>query len=170
MANTKKSKKAHSFKAELDIIVGNPFVLVPIEILRAIFQRAGKTKGAIPIKGTINGRGYQQTLVKYSGEWRLYVNLKMLKNSTKRIGEILDVEIEFDTSDRTITPHPKLLEALADNVEAKKVFDALSPSRQKEIVRYIANLKSESNVEKNVTRAINFFSDANHSLVEIVLD
>ena len=95
------------FNAQLEIIVGNPFVFVPELILEEIFSQAGKSKGAIPVRGSVNGKLYQQTLVKYSGEWRLYINLKMLKNSPKRIGETIEVEIEFDPSDRTISPHPK---------------------------------------------------------------
>ena len=146
----------HHFKAELEIIVGNPFVFVPPITLNAVFQQANQNKGPIPVRGTINGKPYQQTLVKYSGEWRLYINLRMLKNSPKRIGEIIAVEIEFDPSDRTIEPHPKLIQALANNEEAKQVFDGLTPSKQKEIVRYISNLKTEKSVEKNVRRAINF--------------
>ena len=73
-----------------------------------------------------------------------------------RIGEEIEVEIEFDPSDRTIEPHPKFSKALLDNKEANDVFENLSPSKQKEIVRYISNLKTEKSVEKNVTRAINF--------------
>ena len=108
------------------------------------------------MRGTINGKQYQQTLVKYSGEWRLYINLKMLKNSPKRIGEIIEVEIDIDPSDRTIEPHPGLIKALAGNEEAKNVFEGLSPSKQKEIVRYISNLKTEESINRNVARAINF--------------
>lgn len=146
----------HAFKATLDIIVGNPFVFVPSAILNELFQKAKKQKGYIPVKGTINGKPYQQTLVKYSDEWRLYINLKMLKHSPKRIGELIDVEIDFDNSDRSIKAHPKFTKALKKNTEAKAVFESLSPSRQKEIVRYISNLKTEASVDKNVTRAINF--------------
>ena len=144
------------FKAKLEIIVGNPFVFIPSKILDNIFQQANKNKGAIPVRGKINEKEYQQTLVRYSGDWRLYINLKMLKKSPKRIGEIIDVEIEFDPSDRTIAPHPKFINALADNKKAKEVFEKLSPSRQKEIIRYISNLKTEKSVDKNVKRAINF--------------
>ena len=144
------------FNAKLEIIVGNPFVFIPSVTLHEIFQQANQNKGAIPVRGTINGKQYQQTLVRYSGEWRLYINMKMLKKSPKRIGEIIEVAIEFDPSDRTIEPHPKLTKALADNEDAKDMFDRLSPSRQKEIVRYISNLKKEKSVEKNVIRAINF--------------
>ena len=46
--------------------------------------------------------------------------------------------------------------ALADNKKATAVFASLSPSRQKEILRYISNLKTEQSVEKNIVRAINF--------------
>jgi len=144
------------FKAKLEIIIGNPFVLIPLNILNNVFQQANKNKGAIPVRGTINEKKYQQTLIKYSGDWRLYINMKMLKNSPRRIGEIIEVEIEFDPSDRTIEPHPKLVKALEDNREAKDVFEKLSPSKQKEIVRYISNLKTEKSVDKNVNRAINF--------------
>jgi uncharacterized protein YdeI (YjbR/CyaY-like superfamily) len=39
-------------------------------------------------------------------------------------------------------------------VIAKKEFEKLSPSRQKEILRYIIFLKSEESVDKNIHRAI----------------
>ncbi|WP_107039152.1 YdeI/OmpD-associated family protein [Brumimicrobium mesophilum] len=146
----------NQFNAKLDIIVGNPFVFVPSEILNSIFEKANKNKGTIPIRGNVNGKPYQQTLLRYSGEWRLYINMKMLKDSPKRIGEIIEVEIEFDPSDRTIKPHPKLVNALTENKEANNVFESLSPSYQKEIVRYISFLKTEKSLEKNVNRAINF--------------
>lgn len=144
------------FNATLEIISGNPFVYVPESILQEIFLQAGKSKGPIPIRGAIHEKAYQQTLVKYAGHWRLYINMEMLHHSPNRIGETIDVTIEFDPSDRTIEPHPKLLQALAENEAAKAVFDQLQPSRKKEIVRYISFLKSEASVEKNIRRAINF--------------
>lgn len=146
----------HKFNAILDVIVGNPFVFIPTGILEKIFLEAENRKGHIPVRGTINDKPYQQSLVKYKGEWRLYVNMKMLEKSPRRIGEEIEVGIEFDPSDRTITPHPKWTKALKENKEAKEVFDNLSPSRQKEIVRYISNLKTDKIIDKNVKRAINF--------------
>lgn len=146
----------NNFKAKLEIIGINPFVFVPSEILKNIFEEAEKNKGTIPIRGTINGKPYQQTLLKYSGEWRLYINMVMLKDSPRRIGEIIEVEIEFDPSDRSIEMHPKFAEALSKNQEAKLVFDGLAPSLQNGIVKYISNLKTEKSTDKNVIRAVNF--------------
>ncbi len=146
----------HSFKADIDIIGINPFVFVPDKILKNIFKHAGTNKGPIPIRGTINGKVYKQTLVKYGGNWRLYINTTMLKNSPKRIGETVLITIEFDPVERRIEPHPKLIKALNEVPKAKKIFDNLPESRQKEIVRYISFLKTEESINKNVNRAIDF--------------
>lgn len=150
------NKGIHSFKATLQIIGINPYLSVPENILKAIFEQANKDRGYIPIKGLINNKPYTQTLVKYSGAWRLYVNTSMLKNSPKRIGETIEISIEYDTADRSIKPHPKLEKALENNPDAKATFDKLSASRRHEIVRYIAHLKTEESVEKNIEKAIQF--------------
>ena len=149
-------KLMNEFSAEIRIIGINPYVFLPEPILTELLRKNGKDKGPVPVKGRINNRPFQQTLVKYKGEWRLYVNALMLTNSPKRIGETISVEIDFDPSDRTITPHPKLLEALKGHQEAKSKFDSLTPSLQKEIIRYISYLKSDESIERNVNRAIQF--------------
>ncbi len=145
-----------TFALELGIIDGNPFVLLPSAALNNLFQEAGRSKGPIPVRGTINGKPYQQTLVKFSGEWRLYVNMKMLEDSPRRIGETIEVTVDIDPSDRKIESHPKLLAMLNANPSARDVFDNLAPSRRKEIVRYIDGLKSEEAIDRNVERARDF--------------
>jgi len=121
----------NTFKATIDIIGINPFVFLPASVLTSIQKQANKTKGPIRVKGTIDGHDFTRTLVKYSGDWRLYINGPMLKAANKKV-------------------------ALDQNEKAKQVFNSLSPSRQNEIVRYIANLKSEAAIEKNVRRAVQF--------------
>jgi hypothetical protein len=129
--------------------------------LNTIFLKAKKNKGPIPVRGTINGKKYTQTLIKYSGEWRLYINTTMLSNSPKRIGESVEVTVQFDASERTIAPHPKFIKALNKHKDAKKTFDNLPPSRQKEIIRYISNLKTEESVMINIEKAIGFLLGKN---------
>lgn len=146
----------YSFTAKIYIIGVNPYVLLPAKILKAIFNDAGKDKGAIPVKGTINNHPFIQHLVKYSGKWRLYLNTPMRKGSKADAGDTVSISISFDKTIRE-TPMPeKLAAALSKNKKALKIFDGLSPSMQKEIKRYINNLKSEESIDKNVTRAINF--------------
>lgn len=149
-------KEQHNFTAKLEIIGINPFVFLPPSVLEDMLKHYEKYKGKIPIKGKVNGVDYIQTLVKYSGEWRLYINTTMLKNSPKRIGEILNISIEVDHEERKIEAHPKLLAALEENPEALNVFNQLRPSSRNEIIKYISYLKTEQSIDKNVAKAINF--------------
>jgi hypothetical protein len=146
----------YKLRAVIEIIGVNPFVPIPETILGTIFKDAGKNKGFIPVTGTVNNNPYKQTLVKYKGLWRLYINTTMLKNSPDRIGEEIEITIAFDPLKRTINPHPKLVEALKNNIEAKDVFDKLSPSKRHEIIRYISFLKSEESIDRNIKRALDF--------------
>ncbi len=148
--------KQHEFIAEIKIIGINPYVSVPKSILNSLFEDAGKEKGPIQINGTINKKSYIQTLVKYAGEWRLYINTMMLVNSPKRIGEKIKITISFDPKERVIEMHPLLKDALEKNKTAKSVFEKLTPSRQKEIVRYISYLKTDEKIIFNVSKAIRF--------------
>lgn len=144
------------FEAKVEKIGINPFVFIPENILEKLFEAADKSAGPIPVKGRVNGKEFIQTLVKYSGKWRLYVNMLMLKDSPQKIGEMIAVEIQYDPEDRNIDIHPKLALALNANAEAKLVYQNLSESRKKEINRYIHRLKKEGSIKRNVDRAVQF--------------
>ncbi|MGR3857327.1 YdeI/OmpD-associated family protein [Chryseobacterium indologenes] len=146
--------KNNSFSATLEIIGINPFVFVPEEILETIFEKSGRNKSPIAVKGTVNGKEFKQNLMKYLGEWRLYVNLIMLKNSPKRIGEIIEVVLEYDDSDRSIPIHPQLEKAIKESALAAENFEKLTPSRKNELVRYINNLKTEASIQRNIEKII----------------
>ena len=142
------------FSAKIQIIGVNPYVLLPSTLLKYIFKKAGKDKGAIPIKIKIGKQEFIQNLVKYSGKWRLYLNTTMRKATGKDIDDTIDIKIDFDPKQRITPMHPKLKDAFKENKKAKEAFDILSASRQKEILRYINFLKSEESVDENIQRAI----------------
>lgn len=148
----------HAFEAELEIIGINPFVSVPGPVLEAIFAAAGRRAGPIAICGEINGAAYQQSLVRYRGAWRLYVNTSMLRDSPRRVGERVRLTVAHDPIGRAAPASPELDQALAETPAAKAVFDALPPSRRLEIVRYIAMLKTPASTRRNVARAIAFLT------------
>ena len=144
----------NQFTAKLEVIGINPFVFLPDEILNEIFETSGKNKSPIPVKGTVNGKEFKQNLMKYLGEWRLYINLTMLKDSPKRIGEKLKIFVEFDSSDRTISIHPNLEKAIKENPVALQNFENLIPSRKSELIRYINNLKTEASIQRNIEKIV----------------
>ena len=145
-----------SFSAKIFKIGINPYVLLPDTVLKALFKEAGKDRGYIPVKGTINGYEFTQTLVKYSAKWRLYLNTPMRTGSSSDVGDKVSLTIEFDPSDRTVPMPQKLQLALQKNKKANTVFLQLPPSRQKEICRYISFLKTNESINRNIEKAINF--------------
>ena len=148
-----------SFSAKIYIIGVNPYVLLPSSVLKYIFQKAGKEKGAIPIKIKIGMERFIQNLVKYRGKWRLYLNTPMRKIAGKDVGDVIDIQIDFDPKPRITPIHPRLENAFKEKPNARNVFEKLAPSRQKEILRYINFLKSQESVDKNVQRTISHLTD-----------
>ena len=144
----------HPFEATLEIIGINPFVSVPESILTELFRAADRDKGPIPVHGTLNGVAYTQTLVRYAGAWRLYVNTTMLPDSPRRVGEPVEVSIAYDPRDRSLPLHPALAGALAADAEAREAFEGLPPSLQQQVIRYLTNLKTEASLTRNVARAV----------------
>jgi len=144
----------NSFSAKIQIIGVNPYVLLPAKVLNDLFKQAGKEKGPIQVKGKLNENKFTQTLVKFSGKWRLYLNTPMRKAAAIDVGDIAKVEIEFDPKPRIIPMHSKLGEAFNKNKKAKAAFKKLAPYRQKEIIRYISSMKTEESVERNIKKSI----------------
>ncbi len=90
------------FSARIEKIGINPFVFLPQAVLNHLFKQAGKSKGTIPVRGKMDVHPFIQTLVKYSGAWRLYLNISMRKAAGKDVGDKIKVDIEFDPVERNI--------------------------------------------------------------------
>jgi Bacteriocin-protection, YdeI or OmpD-Associated/Domain of unknown function (DUF1905) len=144
------------FTAKIKIIGINPHVLLPGTQLKQLFTQTGKDKGAIPVRGTLDGHAFLQTLVKFRGKWRLYLNGPMRKSCGKDVGDTLRVRVAFDPVERMTPMPPALAAALKKNPDAEVAFNGLSASRRKEIMRYIGHLKSDEAVARNVQRAVGF--------------
>ncbi len=147
-----------TFKATIQIIGINPYVLVPSSVLDYLLKKFGRPKGQVPVLLTIHKTEFDQMLVRYAGEWRLYLNTPMRKAAGKEVGDEISISIKYDHEERITPMHPKLQQALREHKEAKQKFDSLPPSRQKEIARYINNLKSEEAIQRNIEKAIQFLA------------
>src|SRR5690349_20265211 len=99
--------RAHTFSAKIEIIGVNSFVFVPGKVLNELFIQAGITKGKIPVNMTIDGHAFTQTLVKYSGHWRLYLNMPMRKAAGKDVGDKAVFELSFNPIKKEVPMHPK---------------------------------------------------------------
>ena len=142
------------FTTKIGKIGINPVVEPPEKVLNAIFANAGKDKGAIRVRGTINGADLRQTLVRFRGEWRLYINGEMCRSAGVGVGDTVTIVLEYDSEPRVDIEPERLTAALAGDPKAREAFDALPSSRRREIISYLGSLKTDEALTRNLERVL----------------
>jgi hypothetical protein len=145
-----------TFSAKIHIIDINPYVKVPDSVVRTLHKEMNKAAGPIPVKGKLNNKTFSTTVVKFRGMWRLYLNIPMRRAANVDVGDRANVELELDKTSREVPAPRKFALALGKNKKAKAAFEKLTPSRRKEILRYLNNLKQEETLERNIAKIIQF--------------
>ena len=135
----------------------NPCVDVPASIVSRLQSESGK-KQAIPVHLTLEGKPFKANIVRYLGDWRLYLNGPMLKSAKVAVGDKVGVTLRFDPVIRREPMHPALAKALAVDLAAKQAFLALPPSRRKEFFRYLNALKRADTLKLNIDRLMKYLA------------
>jgi len=152
-----------SFTATIEIIGVNPYVRVGARRARAIKP---DWRRPLPVLARINGepreRPWRINLMPMgTGEFYLYLHGDVRRASHTQVGDQVRVVVQFDAAYRNGPMHPMpswFRAPLAANAAARKAWAALVPSRQKEILRYLAALKSPEARARNVARALQVLS------------
>jgi hypothetical protein len=95
------------------------------------------------------------------GDFYLYLHGDVRKASNTKVGDTITVDIRFDIEYQNGPQHPIpewFNEALNKNEVAKSNWEKLTPSRQKEILRYFSWLKSDEAKERNLEKAMKVLS------------
>ncbi len=145
-------QKSYTFKAVIYKTGINFAVDVPLDIT----SQLKAVKGYIRIKGTIDKFPFTKSLVPVKdGPYRLFVNMVTLKGAKTKVGNGATFVIEQDNSDpETEYPVPQ---ALIDELQQHGLlmaFEGLTPSRRRDIVRYLNNIKTKETLQKNIDKVI----------------
>lgn len=150
---------ALKFKSVMKIYKSNPYIHITKE--QASFLKS-EWKKPMPVIIRINNepkKGWKINMMpRGNGNFYLYLHGYVRKASKTKVGDLVKVEITFDDTYRNGPMHPmplKFSTALDKSPKAKTKWNALIPSRKKEILRYFSQLKSSEAKERNVTKAIN---------------
>jgi hypothetical protein len=146
-------------RARIEINGINPYV--PVRPAQAARLKSGWRK-PMPVKIRINGEPATapwriNMMPAGDGGFFLYLHERVRKASRTKVGDVVGVTIEFDEAYRggPADPMPRWFSAeLRQNAAAQKGWEALPPSRQKEIVRYLVRLKSPEARARNVQKAL----------------
>jgi hypothetical protein len=141
-----------AFKARIYKVGINPCVKVP----RKITTQMTPLRGYIFVKGRIEQHNFTQTLVPVKGApYRLFVNGPMLKGSGVRVGDTVHFTVEQDTNQSsTKVTIPRYFKDRLDKSGVWEAFRNLTPSRQKEILKYLSFLKTSESRERNMVKVI----------------
>lgn len=146
------------FRSKIEIRGINPYVLVSA-------ARAGRIKAGwkkpMPVLVQVNGQPDPAWRINMmpagDGSFYLYLDGVVRRASGTDVGDMVDVSVVFDEA-YTGGPQHEMLPEFAARLDAdpsaKARWDGLSPSLQKEILRYLANLKSDAARQRNVERAL----------------
>ncbi|MDB5342628.1 MAG: hypothetical protein JWP89_1005 [Schlesneria sp.] len=149
---------ASTFTATMQIRGINPFILVSARRANAI--KPGWRK-PLPVLARINGKPEQAWRINMmpagNGGFYLYLRGDVRTASGTAVGDRVRVQIDFDASYRNGPQHPMprwFQLALVENPQAVKNWKALSPSRQKEVLRRFSGLKSPEARARNLSQAL----------------
>ena len=143
---------SYQFKAKIYKIAMNWAVHVPPSIVQEMMPE----KGYIRIKGQINNFDFIQTLVPVKhAPYRLFVNQMMMKGGKTAIGETATfVVAQNHTPVEQLYAIPQILSYALTQHHLDDEFNKLSPSRRKDIFKYLSYLKNEETVRKNINKLI----------------
>jgi hypothetical protein len=166
--------REESFAAQVKLAGINPYVDVPEQVVKAL---GAGTKTAVLVK--ITGAGplapvlekdaarlkkigrlapgdwFRTTLVPLRTEpTQLYLDTWMRETAGVGVRDPVRVSLKADRDSRE-TPLPgRLLEMLEANPGAKEAWQALAPSRQREILSYLNFLQTPEALERNIHKTI----------------
>jgi hypothetical protein len=122
---------------------------VPDEVVEAL--GAGKRP---PVRVTINGYTYRNTIAVYGDEYLVGVSAEHRAGAGVKAGDEVDVDIELDTATREVTIPADLASALEADPAARRTFDGLSYSNRNYIVSQVEGAKSDETRQRRIVKSI----------------
>jgi hypothetical protein len=124
-------------------------IRVPDEVVEAL--GAGKRP---PVRVTINGYTYRNTIAVMGGEYMVGVSAEHRAGAGVAGGDEIDVDMELDTAPREVSLPPDFAAALDAEPAARRTFDALSNSNKGWHVSSIEGAKTDETRQRRIEKSI----------------
>jgi len=154
--------KSLQFTSIIKIRGVNPYILITKEQSEEIKPA---WKKPLPVLVRINGKPdmpwHINMMPSGDGSFYLYLHGDIRKASATKVGDKVAVEVGFDSEYINGPQHPVpewFTSVLEADPEVPKNWEALIPSRKKEILRYFSQLKSQEAINRNLAKVLNVLS------------
>jgi hypothetical protein len=155
---SKRTRAPLAFTAEVQIVGANPYVLVnakQAQTLRPGWRRPMPV--LVKLNATPDTPWRTNMMPTGSGEFYLYLHGGMRKAARVKVNDVVTVTLSFDATYRNGPLHDSpewFQEALERSPVALTNWNKLTASRQKEVLRYFAGLKSDQAKKRNLLQAL----------------
>jgi hypothetical protein len=141
--------------AELQATGGNTTGFQIPDDLIAALGGGGRPK----VKVTVKGHEYRTSIARMGGSYWLGLSSERRADAGVAAGDMLDVDIELDTAERTLDVPEDLALALAAAPAAKAFWDALSYSNRRWHVLQVTGSKVAETRTRRVARSVEMLSE-----------
>jgi hypothetical protein len=122
---------------------------VPADVVAALGH--GKRP---PVRVTINGYTYRNTVAVYGDEYLIGVSAEHRAKAGVEAGDVLDVDLELDDQPREVVVPADLAAALDADASAKRAFEALSYSNKQAHVLSVEGAKTAETRQRRIEKAV----------------
>ncbi len=130
------------------------YVDVPPSVSRAL----GAQQAHAPVRGTVEGVPVVTTMVSRGNAChRIAVHGDIRKKLRVDAGSVVEIAIERDEESREPLLPPALVLALRQAPKARAVFQAMTVSLRRQIVRYLTAAKQQTTLERRVALFVRRF-------------
>lgn len=107
-----------------------------------------------PVLVTIGGYTYRTTVAVYGGAYMLALSAANRAAAGVFAGDTIEVDLELDVAERTVTVPDDLAAAMADRPGARAAFDALSFTNRRERVDAVEGAKRPETRERRISKIV----------------
>jgi hypothetical protein len=132
----------------------NACVNVPEKIVKSLLVAASKKSAPVQVRCVVNGVDFDANVVRYSGDWRLYLNLVTRRAAGCDIGDKVKIHLAYDPSMR-MPPMPEpFRQALRGNPDLLKAWRLRPSAKRREILQSLIDKKSDAELAPAIIETI----------------
>ncbi len=124
-----------------------------IEISEQMLEKLGGGKRPLVVV-TINNYSYRSAIGKMGDKCMISLSAENRKNAHVMGGDTVEIDVDLDSTPRTIEVPIELQKALDKNKSAKTNFENLAPSKKKAMALSVKEAKTEETKKRRIDKAI----------------
>ena len=143
-----------AFSATIHKLGINACLNVPEKIVKSLLAAAGKKSAPVQVKCVLNGVDFDANIVRYSGDWCLYLNLVTRRASGCDIGDRVKIHLAYDSSVRMPPMPESFRQALRGDSDLQKAWRLRPTPKRREILQALNDKKSDAELARSVAETM----------------